>query len=333
MSSEKSSPSAQSSVAEKMVQSLVYGGGVMLVTSPVLNAFNAVAIRALKEQVGSIGAVSLVYNGGNGKPSGMANFGAGYMDHLGKEVPRLWFKPLGLFFVAPELRKHMSPGEADLAFAAGMSACELAVNPFDKRRVDKQALRTPTTNPRELFAGSLGNFYRQFATWYGFKASGTALNSALEEHTDINPHSAKGILVKAPVQAAVFTSLSYPFEVTTRSVQFSAENQRGPVQTVKDTVQSIIKGKIPKSTYVNAAGKILSSQGTRGFFVGVGAKYCYNTLLAAGAQLLIELGGGTFAKQQQAFERSVGSMFSVSYASPVSVKSTEQKCDDSSPFR
>lgn len=262
---------------QKIMQAIKTGSGIMLAQTPVVNALNQMSVVACRRNASSRVACYMIYRGDlNGGISSLWNFRAGIGGHLSKEIPRLIFKPAGLYLFKPWLCTKMSPAQSDLAFAGTLSLTEILINPADTWRVNMQAGDKLERSFRRLYAGSLGNGIRQFGTWWGFSYSDRKLNTGLQNYTSIDPHSSLGISVKAIPQSLFFTTLVYGIERVKNEIQYNRQNALNPTNRI--------------TSYRGAFHDVFHTQGWQGFFRGYPPKVLANAVLAAGATYLVEKG-------------------------------------------
>jgi hypothetical protein len=269
-----------SSTTKKIINAFSSGATIMLIQSPLVNAFNQWSVVACRYNLSTLQAFRHIFYGNAMQPS-ILHFRAGMGGHLSKEFPRVLFKSTGLYILVPYLSTQpLSPVTRELIFAGTLSSAEMIINPMDTWQVNVQAGKPLETSFRALYAGSLGNGARQFITWWGFGYSNRKLNELLPKYAQIDPHSPLGIGAKTIPQALFLTSITYGIERVKNEMQYNSR-----VYT-----DILGKDKTNKSKYVKAASNILLSQGflgfTRGFFPKVGG----NAILAAGSNILIEKG-------------------------------------------
>lgn len=265
------------STMRKIADSTVIGTISMLVQAPAVNFFNQGSAVAGRYNLSTIQAFRYIYQGNyhGGVANSFQNYLLGMAGHLTKEIPRVTFKAGGLYVYKPWLDTQLSKNYSNLAFATTLSAAEVIINPADTWRITSQVGGKLTYSFSALYAGALGNFCRQFGTWWGLGYSNDKLNSIMQKYTDIDPHSLTGVALKAYPNGFFFTTLVYGIERTKNELQFQAPPENN---------------KLVGGRYFKAAQTIWNTQGPSGFTRGFFAKTCGNAVLSAGAIFLLELG-------------------------------------------
>ena len=208
------------------------------------------------------------------------NLQRGLPPHFYKEIPRLLIKPPGAAFLKPKVDEMFpsSPLKASMVFASIMSLMEIVINPFDTIRVrlqSGQSLSTLWPNPmKQLYAGSWGNFWRQFGTWGIFSFSGNYLDRALLENTTLNTKSFDGMAIKSMIQATLLTCAVYPiFERLKNELQYNPNLKKEGLSLYKAAFEGVIQ-----------------RSGARGLAHGLLPKILSNFVLVYGFNWLIENG-------------------------------------------
>ncbi len=263
---------------DKMTLSFFYGMEVMAITAVPINALNTFSLAgSLYHVKGMLPAAEFVYKGrfpgalgSNMKPNTVRNYLAGMSAHLSKETVRGSYKGIGLGVLNPMLQSALPPHHAELAFAGTMSVLEMAIaNPFDFRRVCRQANENHPWTFKAMYAGAGLNGMRQFGTWWGFSYSTRLLDGEIKKF-GMDPNTYWALAGKAPFQSLFFTSLVYGLEALKNQVQ--REHARGGFMSFRQVCQAALK----TALHVGPAS----------LFPGMAPKIAGNAILAFGAALV-----------------------------------------------
>ena len=120
-----------------MVNGMVLGATVVVVTSPMMNCFGNVSVVATRYNIAWAAPFHKVYSGVDGAtPNTPLNYFRGIQAHLAKEGSRVVHKGVGLYCAYPWFNKHYSPHWAAIGYSATLSVAEMIIsNPPDAIRV------------------------------------------------------------------------------------------------------------------------------------------------------------------------------------------------------
>ncbi len=272
------------SFKDQAVSAFSKGFIIMGLQTPFVHPLNRISVVCSNTGYSSLRAIREVYAGTidsvDAPKRSFWNLHRGLSGHLVKEITRLSFKPFGGAILKPKIDQTfpLSPLKASIVFAGAMSCMEVLINPADTVRVrlqSGQSLNSFYPNPiKQLYAGSLGNFMRQFGTWGTYNFSGAHLDRFFREHTTLDPKSIDGMAVKSVIQAVLLTSLVYPtFERLKNELQYNKDIEKGVSSLYKASFNGVIK-----------------RRGVVGLVHGLFPKILSNTILVYGFNWIVENG-------------------------------------------
>ena len=249
---------------------MAYGGAFMVGVSPFVNYFNNVSVVATKYNYCWGAPYIQVFRGvGLASESSWKNLFRGLSAHYAKELPRLAFKPFGLYTLKPYLDDNFSEQQSAFIFASTLAGAEMLIaNPADSIRVQRQAGGIIDYSMQSLYRGAVANGVRQFLTWYTFSKVNGYLNKSLS----------KNGIPENSLYASCIKGLAVGFALVPIF----------PVERLKNEIQHQARGDVSES-YIATARKICLRRGARAMFFGAGAKCVSHSIQATAASCMVSM--------------------------------------------
>lgn len=252
-------------------EAILAGTTLMLVQSPLTNAFNGVSVFASRYHLSWAAPYLAIYHGlYTNDNTSVYNFTRGLGAHLTKESLRLLYRPITLHQFKPWLeQQNMHPVWATFLFASILSIADMAIlNPADAIRVQRQATKRVEYTPTALYRGALANGTKQFILWSKFSLISHLIDQYLIKN-GIDKTSLPAVFIKGATIAST-TLATFPIENIKNAKLFAAAD-RAP-------------------SYPNIVRNLYARGGSVAFYRGIGPKMLASLVQSTGASAVIALG-------------------------------------------